>query len=262
LATTCGDRSRAPSRQVITFWCFSRGSLNIRRRSHGSWGWLTNCSDNEAFHIRRLLASSPARQIRLYRVALKSFRTGRPLGVVKEFNLSRCFRWQTVEAPDSLRNLVEQLQPQVSRVSTVNEESLPLFRSTVACYSELFPDRAVNDEPDSLISWLDQEYGSGDSVGWKDVLTVLHLQQHVVGLLYLCCATGEPWAFGNYIGVKQSFRHTGRAKRLFSAGLTAARAENPRLRASCSKLIKLTSMCSPLQVSLEVSANTQIRMRC
>ncbi len=47
---------------------------------------------------------------------------------------------------------------------------------------------------------------------WREIYSVLHLGQRVLGIAYLSAHVSDRWSFGNYLGVLDGFRYNSRAQ--------------------------------------------------
>lgn len=110
-----------------------------------------------------------------------------------------------VNPPKGSTGPVEYSRPMVTHITGTDEPGhLKLLQESFGCYEELFPE-AERDPNEAIEIWLESN-GRDQNLPWRDVWSVLHGQDGLIGISFL---TGNPdfsFLIGNYFGVKADYR--------------------------------------------------------
>ena len=129
---------------------------------------------------------------------------------------------------DEIDNLIAQLLPKITFLDNFEGVEGALFYASIPCYETLFPDPGERDHPEDIQTWFEEIKLRGPSVPWRELYTVLHLGERVIGMAYISTHTAERWSFGNYLGVLDGFRHNSRAQWVLKAVARKLREMNRR----------------------------------
>ena len=166
-----------------------------------------------------------------YKVRLRDFDKGKPYGEF-DFSGQRYFKFHAPEI-DDLRHLYEFLDLRV-RFWGEDIKSLDELRELGVweIYEEFFPNEEERDDPADIMAWLEEDiaqetewYKGGRDErppaeritqpmpnDWGTVFAVLEAAGRAVGMVYLSVHVRSGWVFGNYFGVRKSWRVNSRAK--------------------------------------------------
>jgi hypothetical protein len=128
---------------------------------------------------------------------------------------------------DEIDNLIDQLLPKITFLDSFEGVEGALFYASIPCYETLFPDVGERDHPEDIQTWFEEIELRGPSVPWRELYTVLHLGERVIGMAYISTHASERWSFGNYLGVLDGFRHNSRAQWVLKAVSRKLREMNP-----------------------------------
>jgi hypothetical protein len=144
---------------------------------------------------------------------LLDYESGQPTGKWHDFTATRNFNFGTQGFVDTLENLVQHLLPKTTFITLESEEEEALMEQSRYCYEELFPDMAERDEFQYIKTWVhESRVAAVNGDLWREYYAVLHIQDYVMGMIYLTAHTQSPWAFGNYFGVRHGWRQYRRAE--------------------------------------------------
>lgn len=140
-----------------------------------------------------------------------NFYSGQPYSDRYDFSVRRCFKVD--DSVDRLDDLVRHLLPQVTHITQTEGEQGRLLTESFKVYEELFPDEGERDDPEDIATWID-EARRADVSGrpWREFYAVLHILDHVIGMIFLSGHIERKWSFGSYFGVSRAWRQQGRAE--------------------------------------------------
>ncbi|MBT3205073.1 MAG: toll/interleukin-1 receptor domain-containing protein [Gammaproteobacteria bacterium] len=139
------------------------------------------------------------------------FHSGKPLDFVYDFAIQRSFKIKN--SVDKLDDLVNHLLPRVTHITETDGDQGILLSESFKCYEKLFPDEGERDDPEDIITWIDESRRANISGHkWCEFYAVLHILDHVIGIIFLSGHTERSWCFGNYFGVSRAWRQQKRAE--------------------------------------------------
>jgi hypothetical protein len=159
--------------------------------------------------------------------ARKGFNTALPKG---SYNLENTRRFCVENAhTDQIDHLIASILPDVQFFGMCKGDSERMPEGWVECYEALFPIKEERDAPADIMQWMEETAEEPNSE-WEELVSTLSIVDYVVGMMYISMHKSSGWIFGNYFGLRNSWRHHNWAKLFRNAIDAHVRARLPHAR--------------------------------